>query len=151
MALKNAMNQLVCLCVMMSALRKEYQVDLNAHMRYNVSFTSEMKLVVWQTWRGFWRNSNLWQLKFSYIMFKGAIYTTGRETASEPQIKLANAQEIIANIYTIISTFRLHNVCVYTHTHTHTHTHTYILQVKKKNIYIYTGWFRRNLHYFGKW
>jgi len=43
------MNQLVCSCVMLSVLRKEYQVDLDAHMRYNVSFTSDMELVVGQT------------------------------------------------------------------------------------------------------
>jgi hypothetical protein len=44
------MNQLVCLCAVVSTLRKEYQVEtcihFNAHMRHIVSYTSEMKLVV---------------------------------------------------------------------------------------------------------
>ena len=64
-------------------------------------------------------------------------------------------------------------VCVCTHTHTHTHTHTpdifcsvtahcviivlicgpegHFEHLCLHNTYIYTGWFRRNLHYFGKW
>jgi hypothetical protein len=51
--LRNAMNQLVCLCVKVRTLAEEYLLEtdiyLNANMGAIVNVTSEMKLLVWQT------------------------------------------------------------------------------------------------------